>query len=359
HVIGAEIPTMALLNDEFCYTARISNTGGTDPGFAPYIRLITPIGVNLTSATLLNVSNTGSGNEQSTLTFTPPTPTAVGPLPIQDPLLPTVNIVTGTPQQQLWIIQPPIGSVVNGQSAIDIRICLKVTAPTLVNQQLQITHWPVYLYGTGTIAPDNESFVLGDATTPDPLMPVVVKFRKVVLNAPVNDTVNGPAFEVVPGACPPNNQNATTFQLIADIATGVTLNNLVFNDIFPAFNTGTYPGLVLAGGQVQVTANGSTNSVTPGPPQSGPYGFSVSLPSVPVNAIANSNQDAFVEFRANVPKDFFLNVTNVACPEIEILNRATFDATYNGQPIQQQSSEVRLEAKIVSLQKTALPALAA
>lgn len=361
HVSGAEIPTMALLNDEFCYTARISNTGGTDPGFAPYIRLITPVGVSLTSATLLNVSNTGSGNEQSTFTFTPATPVPVGTLPIQDPLLPTGNIVQGT--GQLWIIQPPIGSVVNGQSAIDIRICLKVTAPALVNQQLQITHQPVYLYGTGTIAPNNQSFVLGDPTPPDPLMPVVVKFRKVALNAPVNDTVNGPAFEVVPGVCPQGPiQNGTTFRLIADIATNVSLTNLVFNDIFPAVpvqNGGTFPGLQLTpGAPVQVIINNTPQTVTPGAPLGGPYGFSVNWPSA--TGMAGSSEDVIVEFRANVPQFFFGNLNSqYTCPTNEIVNQATFDAVYGVQPIQQQNSQVRLAAKLVSLTKTASPAVAA
>lgn len=358
-VSGAEIPKMALLNDEFCYTARITNTGGTDPGFAPYIRLITPVGVSLTSATLLNVSNTGTGNELSTFTFTPTTPTAVGTLPIQDPLLPTVNIVAGNSQQQLWIIQPPIGSVVTGQSAIDIRICLRVIDQALVNQQLQIKHQPVYLYGTGTLAKDNQSFVLGDPTTPDLVMPVVVKFRKVVLNAPVNDTVNGPAFEIVPGGCPGGPlQNGTMFQLIADIATGVTLNNLVFNDLFPSFPTqigGTFPGLELTTGQpVQV----NSTTVTTGAPSGGPYGFSVNWPSA--TGIAGSNQEVVVAFQANVPKFFFGNLNpQYICPTNEIINQATFNALYSGQPIQQQNSQVRLAAKLVSLTKTALPAVAA
>ena len=354
HVAGAEIPKMALLNDEFCYTARITNTGGTDPGFAPYIRLITPVGVSLTSATLLNVSNTGTGNELSTFTFTPTTPTAVGTLPIQDPLLPSGNFVAGNSQQQLWIIQPPIGSVVSGQSAIDIRICLRVIDQTLVNQQLQIKHQPVYLYGTGTLAKDNQSFVLGDEIS-DPFTPVVVKFRKVVLNAPVNDTAGQAPYEFLTGEC-----NPVTFQLIADIATGVPLTNLVFNDLFPMVNGAVgleltknlskQVKIITPGGSKMVTANLTGNVL------------SVSEQSASGVLVSNvpSDKDVIVEFQANVPKAFFNNSSNTAnCPLQNLTNTATFDAQYNGLSILQLNSSLSFTVKVASLQKTASPAVAA
>lgn len=349
HVAGAEIPNMALIGDEFCYTARITNSGDTGPGFVPYLRLITPNGVTLTSATLLNVGGNGIGNEQSTFSLTTPLPV---PLPGQDPLLPPGNIVQGT--GQLWIIQPPIGSVVSGQSAIDVRICLKVTDVALVNQQLQIKHQPVYLYGTGTLATDNQNFVLGDEVF-DQVMPVVVKFRKVVLNAPVNDTTGQAPFEFLTGEC-----NPVTFQLVADIATTVTLNNLVFNDLFPTVNGAVgleltknlskQVKIITPGGSKEVTANLAGNVL------------SVSEPSASGVLVSNvaSDQDVIVEFQANVPKAFFNNASNTAnCPLQNLTNTATFDAQYNGLSISQLNSSLSFTVKVASLQKTASPAVAA
>lgn len=349
HVSGAEIPQMALIGDEFCYTARITNSGDTGPGFVPYLRLITPGGVTLTSATLLNVGGGGIGTEPSTVSLITPAPLT---LPAQDPLLPSGNIVTGT--GLLWIIQPPIGSVYTGQANIDIRICLRISSPTLLNQQVPITHQPVYLYGTGSMAPNNGSFVLGDPVT-DNVMPVVVKFRKVVLNAPVNDTSGQAPLELVTGPC-----NAVTFQLVADIATTVTLTNLMFNDLLPMVNGAA--GLELTNNpnkQVKIITPGGSKTVN-----ANITGNVLSVSELSASGVLVSNvpsdQDVVVEFQANVPKAFFNNASiNANCPLQNLTNTATFDAQYNGLSISQLSSSLSFTVKVASLQKTASPAVAA
>lgn len=339
-VAGAEIPKTTLLGEQFCYTARLANSGDTGPGFTPYLRLVTPPGVTLASASLLSVGNNGVGTESSSYTFTPAVPTAVGTLPINDPLSNTP--APGTSGHTLWIIQPPIGSIHTGQSPIDIRICLRVGLTVTPGTPLPICHQPIYLNGTGVYG---NTSVAGDIAC-DPVTPLLVKFQKRAPNAAINDNPNGPPLEVASGFC-----HSIDFELVADIANGVELTDVIFKDTFSTYtdnNGAIKPHFVLVTTS-PVTVNGLNTGVVV-TPLGGLTGFEVATPGKSYTGSASAD-DIVVRFQA-----YAVNQINEApCETREVSNTGMLNAKYLGASIPSQTDQLRFEMKKVAMQKMAMP----
>lgn len=330
-----EFPGMALAGESFCYTARITNTGDQN-GPSPYLQLTLPPGVTIDSVVGVGIC----GNSSSC------TPTSTYPInPIDSGVFDNAGkttdvlsgkTVNGVPGNHLWLLQPPIGSLApfsTTTQGIDLRICLKLDAGAAVNSVLKICHTPVFLLS-------GSSSIEGAQKCND-VIASVVKLRKRALALPSNNDPNTPISEAVTGSC-----NLITFELVADIADGKTITGIVFNDIFSKngslveFELPANPGFL-----VNNSASGFAATI-----YADKSGFEVK-PSQSFTGTANS-QDIVVRFQAYIYKDLILGQT---CDTKVVTNKATLDAFFNGTAITQQSDEIKIEAKQVSMWKTASP----
>lgn len=316
-VQGKEFPTMALIGEKFCYTARITNTGA-DAGYAPNVMLILPPGLDLDSASLPGVSDTGTGNESSNFPISPSFSANI----------PTTNPFTGAPITapvggKVYVIPAPIGSLYASEPGIDLRICLKLDMNAPLGSLLEVCHVPVFKYG---IDPNGGSPVFGTPNCPQ-VMPVVVKLTKRAPNGPFSNKTN-PPIETATGQC-----NPVTYQLVANIADGKTVTNLVFADMLP-------PEMVLTADPITIT--GAAGSLGAPPPN----GFTFNVPTA---TGTTSKEDVVIEFKAFV-KDI---LDETKCETKIVTNVAKLDGVYNSNPFPQQTDQLNIEAKHVALQKSA------
>ena len=316
-VQGEEFPTMALIGEKFCYTARITNTGA-DAGYAPNVMLILPPGLDLDSASLPGVSDTGTGNESSNF---PISPSFSANIPTNDPF--TNAPITAPVGGKVYVIPAPIGSLYASEPGIDLRICLKLDMNAPLGALLEVCHVPVFKYG---IDPNGGSPVIGTPNCPQ-VMPVVVKLTKRAPNGPFSNKTN-PPIETATGQC-----NPVTYQLVANIADGKTVTNLAFADMLP-------PEMMLTADPITIT--GAAGSL--GAPL--PNGFTFNVPTA---TGTTSKEDVVIEFKAFV-KDI---LDETKCETKVVTNVAKLDGVYNGNPFPQQTDQLNIEAKHVALQKSA------
>ncbi len=200
------LPETHFSGEQYCFDAPISNLG--DVGFGPYLRLQLPPELSFDSATFV-----GS-----------PVSIEQGIFPdsaeLEDPVSgDTVTVTgtgTGTAGYSLITLQPPIGSIVNGGPALNINICSTIDNIAPIGGPLTVSLTPVFQFGataTGDTA-------LAGAEVTATVTPTIVEFEKIQL-APE-------------GERPPSTTWPVGYQLVADIANGRTLANLVFKDVLPA-----------------------------------------------------------------------------------------------------------------------------
>ena len=193
----------AFPGDSFCIDAPVVNTGA--PGFGPYLQLIVPTGLTFNSSSLFGatISPINAG-------IFPPSPT--------NQLLDSIILqpVTGPEGQTLILLQPPIGSVVTGGPALDIEICFTIDVVSPVNVAMNVEITPVYQFGD-TATGDNGAIIglpVSFAVTP-----ILIVFNK-TNNTPESERPPGPSWPV-------------TYNLIAQVASANTINNLLISDILP------------------------------------------------------------------------------------------------------------------------------
>jgi fimbrial isopeptide formation D2 family protein/uncharacterized repeat protein (TIGR01451 family) len=339
NVLGKEFPSMGLIGEKFCYTARIENTGTdplTDVGYNPYIQLILPPDITIdnpaTDVSLPGVCTGPSCDESSSYPIPLPAPVpnpGPNPLPTADKFGVPVVIPAG---YTLWLIQPPIGSLFPGEPGIDVKICLKMSDTAQVNPAtlLTVLHKPVFQYGPnfGPAVPGVQLF--------NDVMPVVVKLAKNALNYTSNKKAPAPTVEIPTGSCHP-----ITFELVANIADSKSLTGIQIQDALP-------PKMTLLSGTVTVTGVSSFNNCS-------------STNIVCVNNMSDQGapgtppeefekRDIVVQFQAYANNDLLNSAT---CGSATRLNTATVDAFYLGDALPQQSAELLIEVEHVTLQKTA------
>lgn len=325
-----EFPKMALIGEEFCYTARITNSGPAGmPGYGPYIRLSLPPELDLAGASLPGVSPTDTGTEASVYPLAGNDVKLVGTFPgsagstgtLLDPWSNTN--VTGDSTFKLWLIAAPIGSLFTDEPPIDLRICLKLDMNAKLGSLLKVCHQPVYRYGT---AATGNGAIEGAANCPE-VMPVVVKLTKRAPNGPFSNKID-PPIETATGDC-----NPVTFQLVANIADGKTLTNLVFTDLLP-------PEMMLTADPITIA--GAVGSIGVPPPS----GFTFNVPTA---TGTTGKEDVIIEFKAFV-KDI---LDETKCETKVVTNTAKLDGLYTGVAFPQQTDQLNIEAKHVALQKSA------
>lgn len=307
------IPSASFVGEPFCYTDTLTNTGPT--GYGPYIRLVVPVGMTFTSASFLGIGATILD---------------VGVFPVAGTLTDpwAALTVAGPTGEHLYLIAPPIGSLVTGQPPVVLDICMAIFTSAVVGTPLNVKTTPIYRYGN---TPTGVNGPLVFATRTDPVTPTVVKFSK-KNNAPEGERppTAGTAFPV-------------TFTLTADIANTKTLTNLVFTDTLPA-NLQFTPGSILVNGAAcgaGCTINQQPSGATPG----GTVQVTVTSATGTVSAA-----DATVSYVAYVPAGV---LNPVICQTQTVTNSTSLACQYLlvAQPVLNATSS--LTAKHVALQKGA------
>ena len=342
-VPGKEFPSMGLIGEKFCYTARIENTGAnplTDVGYNPYLQLILPPDITIdnpnTDVSLPGVCTGPSCDESSSYPIALPSPfTCPGQAGIDPPC--SVNDQYGVPVSvpaghTLWLIQPPIGSLFPGEPGIDVKICLKMsdTAPVIPATLLTVIHKPIFQYGPNFGPP------VPGVTQFNDVMPVVVKLTKNALNYTSNKTAPAPTVEIPAGSCHP-----ITFELVANIADSKSLTGIEIRDALP-------PGMTLLSGTVTVTGVSSFNNCSSTNIVCVNNMSDQGAPGTPPDEF--EKRDIVVQFQAYANTSL-LNPTT--CAAATRLNTATVDAFYEGNALPQQSAPLLIEVEHVTFQKTA------
>lgn len=207
-ILTVNSPSDGFINETFCFDTSLTNTGTT--GYGPYLRLITKPGYTLTSASFLGGAVTPVKIEP-----TPALPTTVVDTNLRSSD-PNKN-VTVPADGDLYLLNYPIGSLVAGQPALNMAICLAVDVAQPINsvESSAFSLTPVYRFG------DRPTGITGDlgATTAKDFTPKLVKYR---------------IEEIRPESeRPPGPQWHWPVRLIADVAKGQTLSNVDFSDITP------------------------------------------------------------------------------------------------------------------------------
>ncbi|WP_154223712.1 isopeptide-forming domain-containing fimbrial protein [Marinicella rhabdoformis] len=290
---------------DVCTTVSLNNTGAT--GYGPYFQITIPSDVAVDTVTLF-----GGGV----------TVTAVGSFPaapgnqLTDPV--TGDSVSGNEGDVLYIIQPPIGSVVSGGPPLDFDICFSIDANAPVNIAIPVSVTPVYQFGD---TPTGDNGPITGATQSFNVTPILVVFEK---------TNNAPE-----GERPPGQDWPVGFTLTAHVASGNTIDNLVINDLLP-------PGFVL---QPPVNVTGGVGCVT-----------TTSNPIVVNCAAVNgtSGDDLVIEYSG-----YFADILDeMVCDVQTRTNSATLNGEHNSNPIPEETTTSDVVVEHVSIQKGASPGLA-
>ncbi len=304
--VQAQTPLLNPVADEnafpaatICSTVSLTNAGA--PGFGPYLRVILPADLSIDNASLfagpINVTTVG--------TF----PAAPGNQ-LTDPI--TGEDITGNEGEVLYVIQPPVGSVVTGGIPLDIEICLTIDPNAPVNTPIPVQITPVYEFGdtpTGDNGPITGTPINYNVT------PILVEFEK---------TNNAPE-----GERPPGDDWPVTYSLTARIAANNTIDNISINDVLPAGFVLDVPSITVPGGCV-------LNSNNP---------LNVSCTSI----TGTNGPDVLISYSGYF--DDILDETT--CDAQTLINDATFDGMFMGGPITQASATSDVMVEHFSVQKSA------
>lgn len=269
-VSAAAVPSVSFQNvqsspfvgESLSFTVRFDNSGDA-VGYGPYVDLIIPEHIAVTSMTHLG----------SSLSYT-----NAGVFPVGDPSCithPFARDVSGSLKQicltpnpgtdvKLYTVQLPFGSFVDTQTAADIVVTASLdgTAPIGVAKTIQALGG-FYLGADALDNPTTDpSFDSGYSTTT--VTPSVIRLTK----SYVADYLNGGGEnEIAPG---PN--NSQIFRIQADIANGATISNLVLSDTLdahftnltidaasPAVTSSNITGQVVSATWASVTGGGGSN----------------------------------------------------------------------------------------------------
>jgi uncharacterized repeat protein (TIGR01451 family)/fimbrial isopeptide formation D2 family protein len=303
---------LSFAGEQFCFDTVLTNIANGDPGFSPYYRLILPPNISLDSVTFLESGISSSlvgvfaapGNE------------------LTDPIIDAP--ISGTTGDSFYTISLPVGSVVTGGPDLTINFCMTIDSAAAIGSPLDIIYQPVYALGD-TATGDNGP-IIGAAVT-DQVTPTLIVFDK-QYNGPESERTPGPSFPF-------------TFSLIADVANGKIVENLIFNDTLPTDLQFVGPITITGGTGCSVTT--SPSLVTPG-------GFlSVSCTSI---TGTTADQDVTVIIPAYVIDT--LDETN--CTTELKTNTSTLDFEFPaGNSFPQLSAQDQLTAKHLAIQKSASP----
>ncbi len=290
---------------QVCVDAPLVNSGA--PGFGPYIQLIVPIGVTFDSAEIF-----GSSATITNIGTFPPAP--------GNQLTDTIidASVTAPEGFQLILIQPPIGSLVDGAPALNLNLCFSIDPTAVIGTPLGVSITPVF--ELGDTATGNNGPIIG-AIVPFNITPILVEFMK-ANDAPEGERPPGPSWPV-------------TYTLTADIAPNNTLDNVVIADVLPANFVLDVPSIMITGG---------TNCMSV-------------LPNITIQCDAADGTTSATDLVVTYSGFFSDALDEMVCDSQPQINNATLDADYAAVAIPQEIASNSIQLQHVTIQKGAGPGI--
>lgn len=251
------VPTEGFVGEAISFTVTFDNTaaGGTETGYGPYIDLILPaIGVDGAGAatddgiTFGSATYLGTPVVSTVLTFngagqaTHPYAKDVSGNPL---------VITGTPGNQLVVLQLPYGSFTRDQPAATIQINANLSNLADVGTALNIQARAGFQFGNDPLDnPITDPSITGNLAT-SPFTPTLFTLSKTYIG-PEDETATGPNYP-------------RQYRVTVDIANGQTLTNLDLTDVLPnnmqfvAVDSTTIRGTATA-----TTASSTPSTTVPG-----------------------------------------------------------------------------------------------
>ncbi len=308
--VVTNVPAQSFGGEQFCFTATLSNSG--PPGFGPFLRLILDPGLSFDSSSFLGASVNSS---------------IVGTFPggpgnqLIDPI--SGGFVAGPAGGSLIILQPPLGSVVTNGPPLPVGVCLSIDLAAAVGTPLDVAAVPVYRFGD-TATGDNGPIVGSMASRS--VTPILALFSK---------SLDAPEGERPPASG--QGRFPVTYSLVADIAAGRTLTNLIFSDTLPS--NLQFDGSLSINGGVGCVPDQVPSTMSPGGT------LRVTCSQVVGSAAPD---DISVRYEAHAID----LLDEASCASSQLQNASAFDAQFFFSPIPQQTASAPLQVKHVALQKS-------
>ena len=248
-------PARSLIGQNLDLTVGFSNATGSNPGYGPYVDLFLPktgddgkgaaatdglsfvdaryLGQHVTS-TVLNFDAQGHATH-----------------PYAEDTAGNHLVVSGTPGDELVVLQLPFGSFTPGQPAVSLDVTAKLSGTAPLGVPLNLQARGGFRYGNDALDnPATDPTILG-AAAPAQVDPALF-FLKDTYNGPEDETATGPNFP-------------RTETLALQVASGQTVTNLDLTDALP--NNMQFLGVTGAtagGSAAATTARATPGTAAPG-----------------------------------------------------------------------------------------------
>ncbi len=243
-------PPQSFIGEPVTFTVSFDNTSSTATGYGPYIDLMLPStgadgndGITFTGATYLGAPVTAT-----VLTFDA-FGHATHPYARDNTGAPL--IVTGTPGNQLVVLQLPFGSFTPTQPPADVLVTTALSNLADANFALNIQARGGFQYGADALDnPTTDPSIIGSFANTS-TTPTVLRLKKTYIG-PEDETATGPNFP-------------RQYLIEVDVANGQTVTNLDLTDVLPpsvqfvSVNSTTIRGSVTA-----TTSISTPSTTTPG-----------------------------------------------------------------------------------------------
>lgn len=246
-------PVETFINEEFCFTDEFTNSGAT--GYGPYVRIETPPEITLNSVDFLGSSVTINDlGVYAGVAIADPILTGVDGNPTGTAL----DSITGTVGNHIYVVQFPVGSVVDGGPDFEVQYCYTIDLSATIGVAQNIAIEPAYYLGDAATGVNGPLFM---PIVTESVVPIAFLFTK------ISDNFED---ETTPGSCTP-----IEYTLNVNIANGITLSNLEISDVLPPelqfvsiiSNSGctetTLPSAVTPGGNLLITCPTVTGGLIP------------------------------------------------------------------------------------------------
>lgn len=334
------VPKDEMINQDFQFSLTFDNTA-VDPnhvGYAPYIDMSIPPGIDINSASYLgaNVTMTTAGifNAGGVLEN--------GGNPVNHPIT-NLPVAGGNAGETLYVIEMPFGSFVPDQTPATVTIdaASNKANGAVAEVPMTITATGGFALGCDPLAnPGSDPPIQGSAHT-DVFTPLIIDLMK-ESDAPEDERSTGPNFEV-------------TYTLTVDIANGETVTDLDITDALP--NSFVYlPGTLTVNSASATAASGMTITAEPvaGSPQNAPNNNVLVEFSSVTGSLATD--DIIVEYTIYVD-EFDADNASVLAPtsgdDVLVVNDAEVIANYETGPVGDNDAQTdeQLEQQSIAIQK--------
>lgn len=244
------VPPRPMLGESMTFRVGFDNTSATDVGYGPFLDVVLPAtgkdgddGITFQSASYL-----GTSLGATVLTFDA-SGTVAHPFAKTSTGAPV--IVTGTPGDQLVVLQLPFGSFTPEQPTATVDIQAMVSALSDVDQALDIQATGGFSLGNDPLDnPTTDPSILGPTVT-SAASPTLVTLTKTYLG-PEDETATGPSYH-------------QRYQVTVDVASGQTVTDLDISDLLPAnLQFVSVVGTEVHGVPTATTAISTPSTTTPG-----------------------------------------------------------------------------------------------